>query len=77
MAKQQNTQSKAMRQAALFRYDRKGLRIRQSLISFLMFKRMENPFNPVMDWRPVQGVHCISHSDSWDRLQLLCDPELD
>jgi len=23
----------------------------------------------VMDWRPVQGVPCLSFNDSWDRLQ--------
>jgi len=32
---------------------------------------------PVMDWRPVRGVPCLLPSDSWDRLQLPCDPELD
>ena len=24
---------------------------------------------PVMDWRPVQGVPCLSPDDRWDRLQ--------
>jgi len=24
---------------------------------------------PVMDWRPVQGVPCLSSDDHWDRLQ--------
>jgi len=32
---------------------------------------------PVMDWRPVQGVPCLSPNDSWDRLQPLRDPKLD
>jgi len=30
---------------------------------------------PVMDWRPVQGVLCLSPGDSWDRLQPLMDGE--
>ncbi len=25
--------------------------------------------SPVIDWRPVQGVPCLSPNDSWDRLQ--------
>ena len=28
------------------------------------------PIKPVMDWRPVQGVPCLSANDSWDRLRL-------
>jgi len=32
---------------------------------------------PVMDWRPVQGVPCLSPTDSWDRFQPPRDPELD
>ncbi|KAM4530827.1 myosin binding protein Ca isoform 3-T3 [Odontesthes bonariensis] len=27
-----------------------------------------------MDWRPVQGVPCLSPIDRWDRLQPPCDP---
>ena len=29
---------------------------------------------PVMDWRPVQGVPCLSPEDCWDRLQPPRDP---
>ena len=29
---------------------------------------------PVMDWRPVQGVPCLSPDDRWDRLQPPRDP---
>jgi len=29
---------------------------------------------PVMDWRPVQGVPCLSPDDRWDRLQTPHDP---
>jgi len=32
---------------------------------------------PVINWRPVQGVPCLSPNYSWDRLQPLCDTELD
>jgi len=31
----------------------------------------------VMDWRPVQGVPCLSPNDSWDTVQRPHDPELD
>lgn len=40
----------------------------------------QNTFNecgPVMDWRPVHGVRCLSPNDSWDSLQPSRDPELD
>ena len=30
--------------------------------------------DPVMDWRPVQGVPRLSPDDRWDRLQPPCDP---
>ena len=36
-----------------------------------------NKQSPVMDWRPVQGVPCLSPNDGWDRLQHRRDPELD
>ena len=29
---------------------------------------------PVMDWRPVQGVPCLSPDDRWDRIQPPRDP---
>lgn len=32
---------------------------------------------PVTDWQPLQGEPSLSHYDSWDRLQLHRDPEVD
>ena len=33
-----------------------------------------SPCEPVMDWRPVQGVPRLSLEDCWDRLQPPRDP---
>ena len=33
--------------------------------------------DPMMDWRPVQGVPYLSPNDSWDGLQPPRNPKLD
>jgi len=40
-----------------------------SVLVIIFHVKLSKWCGPVMDWRPVQGVPCLSPDDRWDRLQ--------